>query len=154
MTKKEFKNLKVGDKVRIKKTRSDCPIYWSELMNEYIGKIVTIKSLSEYGNKFYIQEDCRWVFHYTAIDSVVVGAVGEKCNAKPELSTVERIKQLEAEIKTLKEENARTEQYKICKKGADEMAVLVKAYTDAGFTRDEAMSIIKTVIANAKYTIR
>ena len=49
MTEKEFLKLKVGDKVRIvsvrpETTRND-DLYWSVLMDKYLGKVLTINAL-------------------------------------------------------------------------------------------------------------
>lgn len=155
MTKKEFAKLKVGDKVRIKKYEPNSSICWVPVMDKYIGKVCTISFTPKYSDSYFaIKEDnSNHYFHYKAIDKVVVGAVATK-NDNVEPAPEERIKQLEAEIKSLKEESKKSETYKFLKKGADEAMIFVKAYTDAGFTREEAMKLIFTALSNTKFTVR
>lgn len=73
MTIKEFRNLKVGDKVRIKRSTSDH--LWVELMDEYDGQVLTIKTIYEDHNAFDTEEaktyyyGYPWIFGYQSIAS-------------------------------------------------------------------------------------
>lgn len=73
MTIEEFRNLKVGDKVRIK--RSACDHQWVDLMDEYDGQVLTIKTIYEDNNTFDTEEaksyyyGYPWIFGYQSIES-------------------------------------------------------------------------------------
>lgn len=152
MTKKEFMNLKVGDKVIIKKYTSSNSIRygWVSDMNVFIGLTCTISYIDYELEYFKILEDQDgYYFERMAIQEVVTDfAVGR------EQTSEERIKQLEAEIKDLKEESKKNEIYKSHREAADEMMIFVKAYTDAGFTREEVMNMINNVLSKTKFTVR
>lgn len=51
--------------------------------------------------------------------------------------------ELEEKIEELKKEVDMMDKYKGYKEAADEMALIIKSFEDAGFSRAEAMEIIK-----------
>ena len=61
------------------------------------------------------------------------------------------------EIKLLKEEIKKVEQYKQYEEAANEIAALRDSFVNAGFTKDEAIELVKLSLTNAKvnngYTI-
>ncbi len=80
MTKKEFKNLKVGDKVQLKNQRG---VEWNDegLMDEFMGKVVTIKRLNL--SSFCIEElgsyNRSWLFNYKDIAQKVDDYLKVEC---------------------------------------------------------------------------
>ena len=63
-----------------------------------------------------------------------------------ELTSEEKIEQLEKEKAELEQRIERQKIYESFKKGADDTALLVKAYQDSGFSREEAMSLVIAAI--------
>ena len=59
------------------------------------------------------------------------------------VTTEEMIEKLENRIVELKKEVDGMAKYKGYKEAADEMALVIKAFEDAGFSRKEAMEVIK-----------
>lgn len=62
---------------------------------------------------------------------------------KEVVTAEEMIEKLENRIVELKKEVEGMEKYKKYKEAADEMALVIKSFEDAGFSRAEAMEIIK-----------
>ena len=78
MTDEEFKNLKVGDKVQIVSKIPNTPILrWNPKMGEWLGKIMTIKSIG-YGNVNMKEDegarcyfDCGWSWYPEMIEKKI-----------------------------------------------------------------------------------
>ena len=60
----------------------------------------------------------------------------------------EKIEHSKLEIKALKEEIAGLEKYKQYRKAADELKVIHKSFVDAGFTDDQAFTLINTACSS------
>lgn len=139
MTKKEFAKLKVGDKVRIKKydptEKNGCGCISD--MDKYVGKICTISDIGTRSCYFTIKEDpYGYYFDYRAIDMVVAGAGREN-----------RIKQLEAEIKTLREFAEKDKCYKQNKKTGEAINDVIEGMMAGGLSREEAFELVKITCA-------
>jgi len=62
---------------------------------------------------------------------------------------LEEIEAKNAEIKALKKEIEKVERYKQYDEAAGEMAALRDSFVNAGFTKDEAIELVKLALTNA-----
>lgn len=70
----------------------------------------------------------------------------EEMNEEKVLTPEERIEQLEKEKAELQLQIKNQKEYKILKEYADNIALAMKAFTDSGFTRSEAMELLKMAL--------
>jgi uncharacterized protein YlxW (UPF0749 family) len=62
--------------------------------------------------------------------------------------------ELQQEIKELQEKVDKLERFETYADGADEMAAMVEAYENAGFSRDEAMQMVIALLGVASKFVR
>lgn len=73
----------------------------------------------------------------------------ERANA--EITSEEQVEKLQKELARLRAQIDRQKEYNAYKKGADSLALVIKALVDAGFSRSEAMELVKMSLDFKKF---
>lgn len=88
MTEKEFKELKPGDKVKIVDYRTSI-MNTTGKMDEWLGKIMTVKHSCSDSDRVIMEEDERWVWNAESIEYKISGLLEKVIGNLKNLSYVE-----------------------------------------------------------------
>ena len=118
-----YVKLKPGTKVQLK-PYTQLPIEWVTSMTKCAGEIVTIRHIyNDYDPYLFLTDEYDWIFSYKDIAKIV------EDDNKP--------------IRSGRHPWGSTDLYKSYKLAADNTMTMLKAYMDAGFTKEEVFRLME-----------